>query len=55
MEHRLLRNQLTVRVRLRDGERRALAAIGQKLGQRTLREVATILGDLVWTHPGSRE
>ena len=31
-ENRLLRNQLKGRVRLRDGERKTLAEIGQKLG-----------------------
>lgn len=42
-ENRILRNQLTGRVRLRDGERKALAEIGHKLGKQALREVAQIV------------
>jgi transposase InsO family protein len=42
-ENRILRNQLTGRVRLSNGERTALAAIGQKLGKQALKEVATIV------------
>src|SRR5438093_3900601 len=42
-ENRLLRNQLKGRVRLTDGERKTLAAIGQKLGKQALKEVATIV------------
>jgi putative transposase len=42
-EHRILRNQITGRIRLRDGERKALADIGQKLGKPALQEVATIV------------
>jgi transposase InsO family protein len=42
-ENRILRNQLQGRVRLSDGERTALAAIGQKLGKKALEEVATIV------------
>jgi len=42
-ENRLLRNQLTGRVQLRDGERKALAEIGQKLGKQALEEVAHIV------------
>src|SRR5256714_8362793 len=42
-ENRILRNQLTGRVRLSDGERKTLAAIGQKLGKQALQEVATIV------------
>ncbi len=42
-ENRILRNQLKGRVRLRDGERKALAEIGQKLGKQALQEVATIV------------
>ena len=42
-EHRLLRHQITGRVRLSDGERKALAEIGQQLGKKTLEEVATIV------------
>jgi hypothetical protein len=42
-ENRILRDQLKGRVRLRDGERKALAEIGQKLGKRALQEVAQIV------------
>jgi transposase InsO family protein len=42
-ENRLLRNQITGRVRLSDGERKTLAEIGQKLGKQALQEVATIV------------
>src|SRR5262245_13799831 len=42
-ENRILRNQIKGRVHLSDGERTALAAIGQKLGKRALEEVATIV------------
>jgi putative transposase len=42
-ENRLLRSQITGRVRLTDGERKTLAAIGQKLGKQALEEVATIV------------
>jgi len=42
-ENRMLRHQITGRVRLRDGERQTLAAIGQKLGKQALKEVATIV------------
>src|ERR671924_1890238 len=42
-ENRLLRNQIKGRVRLSDGERKALAEIGQKLGRQALKEVATIV------------
>ena len=40
-ENRILRNQITGRVRLTDGERKTLAEIGQKLGKQALKEVAT--------------
>src|SRR6266851_7138460 len=43
-ENRILRHQLKGRLRLNDGERKALADIGQKLGKQALQEVATILG-----------
>ena len=39
-ENRMLRNQIKGRVRLSDGERKALAEIGQKLGKQALEEVA---------------
>src|SRR6266446_8345995 len=42
-ENRILRNQLTGRVQLTDGERKTLAAIGQKLGKQALKDVATIV------------
>src|SRR4029434_4224914 len=42
-ENRILRNQLKGRVRLSDGERQALAEIGQKLGKKALAEVAKIV------------
>ena len=42
-ENRILRNQLKGRVRLNDGERAALAEIGQKLGKQALKDVATIV------------
>jgi hypothetical protein len=42
-ENRILRNQLKGRLRLSDGERKALADIGQKLGKQALKEVATIV------------
>src|SRR5499433_432494 len=42
-ENRLLRNQITGRVRLSDGERKTLAELGQKLGKKALQEVATIV------------
>jgi transposase InsO family protein len=42
-ENRMLRNQITGRVRLTDGERKTLAEIGQKLGKHALAEVAKIV------------
>jgi hypothetical protein len=42
-ENRILRNQITGRVRLTDGERKSLAEIGQKLGKKALEAVATIV------------
>src|SRR6195256_1199906 len=42
-ENRILRNQLKGRVRLRDGECKALTVIGQKLGKQALQDVATIV------------
>jgi hypothetical protein len=42
-ENRILRNQMTGRVRLTDGERKTLAEIGQKLGKKALEEVAKIV------------
>jgi transposase InsO family protein len=52
-ENRLLRNQMTGRVRLTDGERTTLAEIGQKLGKKALEEVANIVKPdtiLAWHH-----
>jgi hypothetical protein len=46
-ENRILRNQLTGRVRLSDGERKALAEIGHRLGKPALQDIVkpeTILG-----------
>jgi putative transposase len=43
IENRLLRNQITGRVRLTDAERKTLAEIGHKLGKQALAEVATIV------------
>src|SRR5216683_1881747 len=42
-ENRILRDQIKGRVRLSDGERKALAEIGRKLGKKALAEVATIV------------
>src|SRR5205823_194902 len=42
-ENRILRNQITGRVRLTDGERKTLTDIGQKLGKQALKEVAKIV------------
>src|SRR5216683_5757297 len=42
-ENRILRNQIKGRVRLTDGERKALAEIGKKLGKQALAEVAGIV------------
>ena len=42
-ENRILRNQIKGRIRLNDGERKALADIGQKLGKQALQEVAKIV------------
>ena len=42
-ENRILRNQIDGRVQLTDAERQTLAAIGKKLGQQALEEVATIV------------
>jgi putative transposase len=42
-ENRILRQQITGRVRLSDGERKALAERGTNLGKKVLEEVATIV------------
>jgi putative transposase len=41
-ENRILRNQIKGRVPLTDAERKTLAEMGQKLGKKALKEVATI-------------
>ena len=53
----MLRNQMQGRVRFSDGERKALAEIGQKLGKKVLKEVANIVAPdiiLAWycSQPG---
>jgi putative transposase len=42
-ENRILHNQIKGRVHLSDGERKALAEIGKKLGKQALQEVANIV------------
>src|SRR5262245_58908411 len=42
-ENRILRQQIRGRLRLRDGERKALAEIGKKLGKKALEEVASLV------------
>jgi hypothetical protein len=42
-ENRLLRKQITGRMRLSDSERTTLAVIGKKLGKHALEEIATIV------------
>jgi putative transposase len=42
-ENRILRNQITGRIHLTDGERKTLAAIGKQLAKKALEEVATIV------------
>jgi len=42
-ENRILRQQITGRVRLSDGECKTLAELGKKLGRQALAEVATIV------------
>jgi len=41
-ENRMLRQQISGRVQLTDSDRQALAEIGQKLGKKTLAEIATV-------------
>jgi putative transposase len=43
VENRILRTQITGRVRLSDGERQTLAGIGIKLGKQALEEIATVV------------
>jgi len=42
VENRILRRQITGRLRLTDNDRQALAAIGQQLGRGALAEIATV-------------
>src|SRR5215510_14622546 len=42
-ENRILHNHLKGRIRLSDGERKALAELGQKLGKQALKDVAQIV------------
>jgi putative transposase len=42
-ENRILRNQITGRVRLTDGERTTLAALGKRLGKQALAEVMSVV------------
>jgi putative transposase len=42
-ENRILRQQITGRIRLSDGERKTLAALGKRLGKQALKEVATLV------------
>ena len=42
-ENRILRQQITGRVQLSDGERKRLAELGKKLGKKALQEVASIV------------
>jgi len=54
-ENRILRHQLKGRIQLSDGERKALAVIGQRLGKQALKAVAQIAKPetiLAW-HPAS--
>jgi len=41
-ENRMLRQQINGRIQLMDGDRKALAALGQQLGKKALEEIATI-------------
>ncbi len=42
-ENRLLRNQITGRVQLNDGERITLAELGKQLGKKALAEVVAVV------------
>jgi hypothetical protein len=53
IENRMLRQQITSRVQLTDGDRRILAELGQKLGRQGLEEIATVAKAdtiLAWHH-----
>jgi putative transposase len=55
-ENRILWQQITGRVRLSDGERKALAERGTKLGRKVLEEVPTIVtSDTILDDGWSRE
>ena len=56
-ENRILRDQLKGRLRLNDGERMALADIGQKLGKQALKEVAQMVKPehASWLAPQARD
>jgi hypothetical protein len=41
-ENRMLRQQINGRIQLMDGDRKALAELGQQLGKKALEEIATI-------------
>src|SRR5436309_13137197 len=41
-ENRILRQQINGRIQLMDGERKALAELGEQLGKTALEEIATI-------------
>lgn len=43
-ENRILRQQITGRVQLRDGDRHALAGLGQKLGKKALERSRRLSG-----------
>ena len=42
-EHRILRNQITGRMRLTDAERKMLATLGKELGKHALEKVASLV------------
>jgi hypothetical protein len=52
-ENRILRQQITSRVQLTDADRRILAELGQQLGGKALKEIATVAKAdtiLAWHH-----
>ena len=55
-ENRILRKQIIGRVQLNDGERKTLAGLGQQLGKKALKSIATICKPetiLVWSKNSS--
>jgi hypothetical protein len=52
-ENRILRHQITGRVRLSDGERKTLAEIGKKLSKQALAEVASMSSHPTPSLPGT--